>query len=296
MGDYGHPIEFGVFITPASRTAAGVVELATIADQAGLDLVTFQDHPYQARFLDTWTLLSFVAARTSRARLSTNVLNLPLRDPAILARAAASLDILSGGRVELGLGAGAFWDGIEAMGGRRLSPGQSVDALDEAIDVIRALWDAGQPEPARFDGTYYRLRGADRGPAPVHDIGIWVGAYKPRMLALTGRKADGWLPSLPYLNEGDLSAGNAAIDRAAQEAGRDPSAIRRLLNLPAPTGSPQQWIEQATRFAVDDGVSAFIVMSDDADVIQLLAEEIAPAVRAQVAAARAEATARPAPA
>jgi hemerythrin-like domain-containing protein len=295
MGDYGHPIEFGVFITPSSRTAAAVVELATIADRAGLDLVTFQDHPYQARFLDTWTLLSFVAARTSRVRLSTNVLNLPLRDPAILARAAASLDILSGGRVELGLGAGAFWDGIDAMGGRRLSPGQSVDALDEAIDVIRALWDVGQPEPARFEGTYYRLRGADRGPAPVHDIGIWVGAYKPRMLALTGRKADGWLPSLSYLGEGDLAAGNAAIDRAADEAGRDPSAIRRLLNLPAPTGSPQQWIEQATRFAVDDGVSAFIVMSDDADVIQLLAEEIAPAVREQVAAARAEAIARPAP-
>jgi alkanesulfonate monooxygenase SsuD/methylene tetrahydromethanopterin reductase-like flavin-dependent oxidoreductase (luciferase family)/hemerythrin-like domain-containing protein len=296
MGDYGHPIEFGVFITPSSRSAAGVVELATIAEESGLDLVSFQDHPYQARFLDTWTLLSFVAARTSRVRLAPNVLNLPLRNPAVLARAAASLDILSGGRVELGLGAGAFWDGIEAMGGRRLTPGQSVDALEEAIDVMRALWDVDQHGPARFDGTYYRLGGADRGPAPPHDIGIWIGAYKPRMLALTGRKADGWLPSLPYLDEGDLAAGNAAIDRAAVEAGRDPAEIRRLLNLPAPKGPPRQWIEEVTAYAVDDGVGTFIVMSDDPAAIQLLAEELAPAVRERVAAARAQVGPRAAPA
>src|SRR4051794_5599516 len=181
MGDYGHDLRFGVFITPSSEDAGTVVELAIAADRAGLDLVTFQDHPYQARFLDAWSLLAFVAARTSRVHLSPNVLNLPLRGPAMLARAAASLDVLSGGRVELGLGAGAFWDGIEAMGGPRLTPGQSVDALDEAIDVIRALWDVDQPDKARFDGTYHHLGGAARGPAPAHGIGIWVGAYKPRM-------------------------------------------------------------------------------------------------------------------
>ncbi len=129
------------------------------------------------------------------------MLNLPLRDPAIVARAVASLDILSGGRTELGLGAGAFWDGIEAMGGRRLTPGQRVDALEEAIDVIRSLWDVGQPEPARFDGSYYRLGDAARGPAPLHDVQIWIGAYKPRMLNLIGRKADGWLPE-PVLPPG----------------------------------------------------------------------------------------------
>ena len=117
MTDYGHDVEFGVFITPASQNAETVVALSTLADRAGLDLVSFQDHPYQARFLDAWTLLSFVAARTSRVRLSANVLNLPLRNPAVVARAVASLDILSGGRAELGIGAGAFWDGIEAMGG-----------------------------------------------------------------------------------------------------------------------------------------------------------------------------------
>src|SRR4051812_6892023 len=140
MGDYGHELQFGGFLTPASQDRERVGALATLADRSGLDLVTFQDHPYQARFLDTWTLLSFVAARTSRVRLAPNVANLPLRQPAVLARAAASLDLLSGGRAELGLGAGAFWDRIEGVGGRPRRPGQSAAALGETIDVRRAPW------------------------------------------------------------------------------------------------------------------------------------------------------------
>jgi alkanesulfonate monooxygenase SsuD/methylene tetrahydromethanopterin reductase-like flavin-dependent oxidoreductase (luciferase family)/hemerythrin-like domain-containing protein len=279
--DYGHALEFGVFITPSAGDAAGVVALAAVADRAGLDLVTFQDHPYQARFLDTLTLLAFVAARTSRVRIAANVVNLPLRGAAIVARSIASLDILSGGRAELGIGAGAFWDGIEAMGGRRLGAGESVDALEEAIDVIRALWAVDEPGAAHVAGTHHHIAGAARGPAPLHDVGIWVGAYKPRMLALTGRRADGWLPSLPYLQEGDLAAGNAAIDAAAREVGREPSAIRRLLNIPG--GLP---VDELVRFALDDGIGTFILMADDARAIESFAAEVAPAVREQVAAAR----------
>jgi alkanesulfonate monooxygenase SsuD/methylene tetrahydromethanopterin reductase-like flavin-dependent oxidoreductase (luciferase family) len=286
MSDYGHDLEFGVFITPASQDAETVLALATLADRTGLDLVSFQDHPYQPRFLDTWTLLSFVAARTSRVHITANVLNLPLRDPAIVARAVASLDILSGGRTELGIGAGGFWDAIEAMGGRRLSAGQSVDALEEGIDVIRSLWDVGQPGKARFDGSYYRLGGAARGPAPLHEVGIWVGAYKPRMLNLVGRKADGWLPSLPYLQPGDLARGNTAIDEAAAEAGRDPSEIRRLLNVAAVDGPPGQWADELSRYALEDGIGTFFLMADDANTIQTLASDVAPAVREQVAAER----------
>lgn len=105
--DYGHDLLFGTFITPAAANAENVVALAQLADRCGLDLATFQDHPYQPAFLDTWSLLSFIATRTETIRLAPNVLNLPLRQPAVIARSAASLDILSGGRVELGLGAGA---------------------------------------------------------------------------------------------------------------------------------------------------------------------------------------------
>ncbi|MDA0165835.1 LLM class flavin-dependent oxidoreductase [Solirubrobacter ginsenosidimutans] len=274
-------VQFGVFITPSSDQPDTVVELAVLADQVGLDLVTFQDHPYQPKLLDAWTLLSYVAGRTERIRLAPNVLNLPLRPPAVMARAVAALDRLSGGRAELGIGAGGFWDAIEQMGGRRLTPGQSVDALAEAIDLMRALW-VGEGR-VTFDGDYYSLKRASRGPAPLHPPGLWIGAYKPRMLALTGRKGDGWLPSLPYLKDGDLAAGNAAIDRAAREAGRDPGEIRRMLNLPL----PEDPVAELTRLALEERVDTFIVMADDPRVIEALAE-IAVAVRDRVAGAAAE--------
>jgi alkanesulfonate monooxygenase SsuD/methylene tetrahydromethanopterin reductase-like flavin-dependent oxidoreductase (luciferase family) len=273
-------LEFGVFLTPTSDQPETVVELAVLADQVGLDLVTFQDHPYQPKLLDAWTLLSYVAGRTQRVRLAPNVLNLPLRPPAVVARAVAALDRLSGGRAELGIGAGGFWDAIEQMGGRRLTPGQSVDALEEAIDLIRALWTS--EGRVTSDGAYYSLKRASPGPAPLHPPGLWIGAYKPRMLALTGRKGDGWLPSLPYLQEGDLARGNAAIDEAARAAGRDPSAIRRMLNLPLPDDP----VAELTRLALEERVDTFIVMADDPRVIEALAE-IAAAVRDRVAGAAA---------
>lgn len=172
-----------------------------------------------------------MAAQTTSITVSGNVLNLPLRPPALLARSAASLDILSAGRFELGLGAGGFWDAIEAMGGRRLSPGQAVAALEEAMTVLRELWDTQQRGGLRFDGPYYQVHGAKRGPAPAHGISIWLGAYKPKMLGLVGRHADGWLPSLGYLKAGDLAADNKLIDEAAVDAGRTPADVRRLLNI-----------------------------------------------------------------
>ncbi|TFD76860.1 LLM class flavin-dependent oxidoreductase [Cryobacterium sp. Sr8] len=233
MTDYGRDLLFGTFVTPTAAQADAVVALARLAARSGLDLVTFQDHPYQPRFLDAWTLLSWVAARTERVRLAPNVLNLPLRQPTVIARSAASLDILSGGRVELGLGAGAFWDAIEASGGRRLRPGQAVGALEEAIAVIREVWASDRPGGVRVRGEWYTVDGAQRGPAPLHSSGIWLGAYTPRMLALTGRAADGWIASLGFLPGGPagLAALNARIDDGAAEAGRDPGSIRRLLNV-----------------------------------------------------------------
>ena len=296
MTDYGHPLLFGSFITPAHADPARTVGLAVLAEQSGLDLVTFQDHPYQPAFLDTWTLLSYVAARTSTVRLAANVTNLPLRPPAVLARATASLDLLSGGRVELGLGAGAFWDAIEAMGGPRLTGGQSLQALEEAIDIIRQLWDTGIRGGVRVNGEFYQVNGAKRGPALAHDVGIWLGAYKPRMLALTGRRADGWLPSLAYLQPGDLAAGNAIIDDTAQQAGRSPRQIRRLLNINGEFGAmsrgplqgpAEQWAEELTDLALSDGISAFILGSDDPGDLRRFAGEVAPAVGELVAAERA---------
>src|SRR3954454_1001885 len=272
MPDYGHELSFGTFLTPQNQRPQDVVALAQLTEAAGLDLASFQDHPYQPGFLDTWTLLSWVAAQTTTLRVAPNVINLPLRPPAVLARAAASLDLLSGGRVELGLGAGAFWDGVAAMGGPRRTPGEAVDALSEAIDVIRGIWDTTERAGVRVRGEHYTVKGAKRGPEPAHDIAIWLGAYKPRMLGLTGRKADGWLPSLSYLEGQDIAAANRTIDEAALAAGRDPREIRRLLNVTTADASVERLLTLATEY----GFSTFILATDDPGEIERFGLEVAP--------------------
>ncbi|WP_370618782.1 LLM class flavin-dependent oxidoreductase [Mumia qirimensis] len=294
MPDYGHDLRFGTFITPQNAAPDQVVALAQLSEQVGYDLVTFQDHPYQPAFLDTWTLLSYVAARTDRVHLAPNVLNLPLRNPAVTARSVASLDLLTGGRIDLGLGAGAFWEAIEAMGGPRLTPGESVTALSEALDVIRGIWAAGERGGVFVQGEFHSANGAKRGPAPAHDVPIWLGAYKPRMQRLIGEKADGWLPSLSYLQPGGLTAGNAVIDEAAQAAGRDPREIRRLLNISAGDlgggdvlrGPSQAWVEQLLPYVIEDGISTFILGTDDPRTMQEFADDVIPALREAVDAQR----------
>src|SRR5207302_3471 len=126
-------------------------------------------------------------------------------------------------------GAGGLPDVIAGFGGPRRTPGESVEALDEAIDVIRLLW--SEERSVSFEGKHYRLDDARPGPRPAHPIEIWVGAFKPRMMRLVGRKADGWLPSLGVLTRDELRAGNERIDAAAEETGRDPGSIRRIINM-----------------------------------------------------------------
>ena len=298
MTDYGRELQFGTFHTPTNQQPQQAVALAQASERAGLDLVTFQDHPYQPGFLDTWTLLSYVAARTERVHLAPNVANLPLRQPAVLARAAASLDLLSNGRLELGLGTGAFWDAMVAMGAQRLTPGQSVQALEEAIAIIRGLWAVSDSSVLRVEGQFHRAVGAKRGPAPAHDVGIWLGAYKPRMLRLTGRLADGWLPSEGYLSsDADLATGNEIIDEAADRVGRAPSDIRRLLNIAPPRGGVDAWVERLADLALTHGTDTFILAVDDPNLIEIFGQEVAPAVRELVATQReyADAPVSPAP-
>jgi alkanesulfonate monooxygenase SsuD/methylene tetrahydromethanopterin reductase-like flavin-dependent oxidoreductase (luciferase family) len=295
--DYRHDLRFGGFLTPVADPPGRAVELAVAAERAGLDLVAFQDHPYLPEFLDTWTLMSVVAAHTERIRIAGDVLNLPLRPPAVLARSAASLDRLSGGRIELGIGAGSFWDGIAAMGGPRLSPGQSVEALEEAVTILRSIWAADERGGVRLDGRFHQVAGAKRGPAPAHGIGIWIGAYGPRMLRLTGRIGDGWLPTLSYLPEGpaSLATMNTLIDEGAAAAGRDPSAIRRLLNIEGRfaqagggllVGPPEQWAQELADLALTEDISGFILMSDDRATLERYAHEVAPRTRELVEAER----------
>ncbi len=284
---------FGIFPVPEADAADRVVEQVLLADRLGLDLVGIQDHPYQRRYLETWTLLSFLAARTESIRFFPDVANLPLRHPAMLAKAAPTLDRLSGGRVELGLGAGAFWDAIAAWDGPRRSPKESVDALEEAIAIIRRVW-AGD-RGIRLDGRHYRLAGAHGGPAPAHEIGIWLGAYGPRMMRVTGTLADGWIPSLPRLPLAEVPARQAMIDRAAEAAGRDPGAVLRIANVNGSIrdgavtewlqGPVEHWIAELTRVLTELRFDGVVLWAADDDVLaqtERFATEVVPAVRAAV--------------
>jgi alkanesulfonate monooxygenase SsuD/methylene tetrahydromethanopterin reductase-like flavin-dependent oxidoreductase (luciferase family) len=282
---------FGLFLVPDADDPAHTVSLAIEAERLGLDLVAVQDHPYQRRFFDTFSLLAYLAARTERIGLVTDVANLPLRPPAVLAKAAASIDLLSGGRFELGLGAGGFTDAIAAMGGPRRSGKESVDALVEAIEIIRASW-SGEPA-VTFEGEHYRVKGLKPGPRPAHDVGIWLGAYGPRMVRLTGSLADGWLPSVPRMPLEDIPARQRAIDEAAKAAGRDPSAVRRVANVNGVItdgasdgflrGPARQWIDDLRRLQDEFRFDDFLFWGDgDADEqLKRFAEDVVPTLRSE---------------
>jgi alkanesulfonate monooxygenase SsuD/methylene tetrahydromethanopterin reductase-like flavin-dependent oxidoreductase (luciferase family) len=290
-------LQFGISLVPATERLDRIRELVRVADEAALDLVGIQDHPYQHHFLDTWSLIPTLLAETKRISFFTDVANLPLRPPAVMAKAAASLDVLSGGRFELGLGAGGLPDVIASFGGPRRTPGEAVEALDEAIDVIRLLW--SNERSVSFEGRHYRLDDARPGPQPAHPIGIWVGAFKPRMLRLVGRKADGWLPSLGVLTRDELRTGNDQIDAAAEKAGRDPRTIRRIINVqgvigdrPAPprsslpvgylageplAGPPDWWVDTLAGFVADGfDTLVFWPVDTEPEQVELLAGDVVP--------------------
>ena len=299
MRDYGRQLRFGISAEPAADSWQNLARIVRTADGAGLDLVGIQDHPYQRRFLDTWTLISTLVPQTERIRFFPDVANLPLRPPAMLAKAAASLDVLSGGRVEMGLGAGAFWDAVAAMGGPRRSPGEAVRALEEAIRVMKLVW--SDERSLRFDGEFYGLSGMRPGPRPAHPIGIWVGAYGPRMLGLIGRLADGWVPSLAYSSPERLPEMQDRIDEAARGAGREPKGITRVYNVDGRIGPegdgllegpPEKWAEVLSNFALELGMDSFVFWpkgppDDHERQVELFAREVAPAVREAVEGERA---------
>ncbi|WP_239116931.1 LLM class flavin-dependent oxidoreductase [Planotetraspora phitsanulokensis] len=284
------PVLFGVSVTPDAAAIDEITTLTRIADAAGLDLVAIQDHPYQPGFLDVWTLITHLAARTERIGFFPDVADLALRPPAMLAKAAASLDLLSGGRIELGVGAGAFADAIAGMGGPSRTPAQNVEATREALQVIRAAWGA---RPFALLGDHHRIQGYHPGPPPSREIGLWVGAQKPRMLRLIGDLADGWVcPLNIYISPGEVPPLQEIIDEAATDAGRDPNRIRRIYNVLGTigpgtggqglNGPVESWAETLADWATRLRFDTFVFWPTGAPDTQfrLFAEEVVPRVRA----------------
>ena len=282
------PLQFGISVTPYAEAYPQIVEQVLTAERGGFELLGIQDHPYQRRFLDTFSLIADLLARTSQLRFFPDVASLPMRPPTMLSKAAASLDVMSGGRFELGLGAGNFWDAVAGMGGPRRAPGERGAALEEAIDLIRAALDVGAERGVvRGAGPFYPIAGYPAGPPTAHRVEIWIGAMAPRALELIGRKADGWIPAGGVSRIAEFAALSARIDDAAHGAGRDPRLVRRIVNVMTDV-TPEtvdRWIDQLSTWAMDPGVDAFVFWPPDAGTvgIERLAAEVIPAVRAATA-------------
>lgn len=290
-------LRFGTFLFPRAAEGRALLDSAALAEELGYDYVAVPDHPYNPEYVDQLALLSAVIGRTERIEVFTDVANLALRPPAVLAKTAWTIDRLAPGRLHLGLGTGGLWDQIASIGGPRWQPREARERLGEAIEVLRLLW-SGKPD-VTFDGTYYQLDKPAPLEPPKTPINIWIGSQGPLMRRLTAQVADGWIPNGNRITPEFLRADGAHLDEELAAAGRDPKSINRICNVffgkklqPKSggflTGPASQWIDELTELALDLGFDTFTLGDREATVehLKIFADQVIPQVRAQVAAAR----------
>lgn len=282
----------GVNLPASASPGSDPVGLARVAESGGFDFVSASDHPCgMDPTFETWTMLTWIAASTSRIKVATRVLGVPYRSPAMVAKMAETLDRLSGGRFILGLGGGYSDDEFRAFGLGVPSARDKVDGLAEAITITRGLWsEAG----FTFAGRLHQVTAADIEPKPGHHIPIWLGTFGDRALAVTGRHADGWIPSLGQVTVAELEVMRAKVLAAARQAGRDPADVTCALNVEVHigktvsadggmiAGSPARVTDSLLSF-VAAGFSAFNFMPvGDAygEQVEQIAAHVLPALRA----------------
>jgi alkanesulfonate monooxygenase SsuD/methylene tetrahydromethanopterin reductase-like flavin-dependent oxidoreductase (luciferase family) len=283
----------GVNVPTSAERGSDPIAAAKRAEELGFDFISASDHPGgTSPSHETWTMLCWIAASTSRIHVATRVMGVPFRPPPLVAKMAATLDRLSGGRLILGLGGGSGDDEFRAYGLGVPSPREKTTGLEEAITIIRGMWN----EPSfTFEGERYSTDGAELEPKPDRRIPIWLGTFAPRSLAVTGRLADGWIPSLGYAPPDQVVDMRDRVLAAAEKAGRDPGEITCAYNVEVRvgepdgeaaviSGQPDQIAERLVEF-VGHGFTAlnFMLAGPDPDEqVELLATDVVPAVRAAV--------------
>jgi alkanesulfonate monooxygenase SsuD/methylene tetrahydromethanopterin reductase-like flavin-dependent oxidoreductase (luciferase family) len=281
----------GLNLSTSAASGADPVADAIEAERLGFDFVSANDHPMgSSPTHELWTLLAWVAARTSTIRVASRVLGVPYRNPAVLAKMAASLQTLSAGRLILGIGGGSNDEAIAAVGAGTLAPRDKIDRLEDALRIMRGLWS----EPAfSYEGRVHSVRVATIEPRPTQPIPIWTGAFGERGLRLTGELADGWIPSLDMAPPDRARAMRERILQAAADARRAPDAITCVCNLEVRigaedpdrsvvSGEPERVVERLRELVeVGFGGMNFIVTGPDAEEQrERLAVEVLPALRA----------------
>jgi alkanesulfonate monooxygenase SsuD/methylene tetrahydromethanopterin reductase-like flavin-dependent oxidoreductase (luciferase family) len=269
---------------------ANVAADARDAERLGFELVTAMDHlPGTRPSLETWTALTYAAAATERVKVSPNVLGLPYRNPAVVAKMAETLNRLSGGRLILGLGGGGSNDEFRRFGLPVREPKEKVDAFEEALQITKSLWFG---EKTTFQGQHYRLEEAQISPRPDPSIPMWLGVYGKRSLGLVAKYADGWLPSYRYAPPERRREGQERIQRQAEETGRNPVEIEYAYNIGVRVderaearpgilaGPPQKVIDELAALG-KDGVTFLVLWAagDQSEQRTRLAEEVVPALR-----------------
>jgi probable F420-dependent oxidoreductase len=283
---------FGVSVSTTATPGRDPVADARRAEELGFDFVSASDHLHgEGPTFEPWTMLSWIAAATSRIRVATRVLAVPYRHPPVVAKMAETLDRLSDGRLILGLGGGYSDEEFRAFGLEERRPRDKVDGLDEAIRIIRSLWSDG---PVSFEGRLYRTDGAVLQPKPDHSIPIWLGTYGSRALSVTGRLADGWIPTLELAPPQRVTAMRERVLAAARDAGREPEEITCVYNMdirvderadPSPSmvsGSPDAVAERLLGF-IKLGFTALSFLPAGPDLseqVERLGGEVLPQVRA----------------
>ena len=254
-----------------------------IADDAGFDHCWAFDHLATASpdgahptLYEGWTLLAAMAEATTRVRIGLLVTGMIYRHPALLAKQAVTVDHLSDGRLEFGIGAG--WAPLENDMFDIGSPDHQVGRLSEGLQLIKLLW---TQERSTLDGRYYRLRDAVASPKPVQSPHppIWIGASGPMMIQLAARHADVW----NWAGEGleDAQAAGEELDAACRQIGRDPKTIRWSAQFAFDGGSPGDTIEELRRWQAA-GFTELVVSCSGADPVraaEVAAEEILPVIR-----------------
>jgi probable F420-dependent oxidoreductase len=265
--------------------AAAVADWARAAEAAGWDGLFLWDHLFAfaespVETVDPWIALTAAACATTTIRLGTLVTPMPRRRPVVVARQTVTLDRLSGGRLILGLGGGASDEEFRAFGIGVPSPRDKVDGLAEAIEIMRGLW----TEPAlTYPGRLHRAVAAPMEPKPVRRIPIWLGTFGPRALAVTGRLADGWMPSLGYAPLEQLPVMRDRIAAAAEQAGRSIDDVTCALNVEVRATDLEKPDRLAERLRALTAMG-FTVLNlkptgpGRAEVVERLAREVLPTV------------------
>jgi F420-dependent oxidoreductase-like protein len=256
-----HPLRFGLKLSQAA-TLDTLRSVWHVADDSGFDHCWNMDHfaslgPDDGLdIFEAWTLLAGMAALTSRTRIGCSVTGNTYRHPAVLAKAAVTVDQLSGGRLEFGIGAGWAENEHTMLGLPFGTAGDRADRLEEALPVIRSLWTAPR---TTFTGRHYRLIDAVAEPKPVQSPHppIWIGGTgRRRTLRMAAEHAAVW--KSPGGTPGQVSELSAVLDRHCADIGRDPSEIRRSVQIRVPDVLDD--LADQVRGFVAVGVTEFILI------------------------------------